>query len=130
MVHDDWSDTSLIAHPHPCACRCSSITVECKNSGQFPRPGDDNDITVISIAPASQANPEHTEDNAPTTSNRCAYTNFPTFVSCYSPISAFTPRILTHRGFSWLCKRFYKIAALTCSHHRATWLPKPLTWCT
>jgi hypothetical protein len=42
--------------------RRSSITVERKNSGQFPRPGDDTDVAVISIAPASQANPERTED--------------------------------------------------------------------
>jgi hypothetical protein len=40
-------------------------------------------------------------DNAPTTSTTCcASTNFPAFANCYSPISAFTPRILTFRGFS------------------------------
>ena len=35
--------------------RRSSITIERKNSGQFPRSGDDNDAAVISIAPHSQA---------------------------------------------------------------------------
>src|SRR5580693_306132 len=36
--------------------RRSSVTIERKNSGQFPRSDDDNDAPVISIAPHSPAN--------------------------------------------------------------------------
>jgi len=43
--------------------RRSSLTVERKNSGQFPRSPGDNDVAVISIAPPSQPNPEPAQDN-------------------------------------------------------------------
>jgi hypothetical protein len=43
--------------------RRSSITIERKNSGQFPRPADDNDAAVISIALPSQPNAERARDN-------------------------------------------------------------------
>jgi hypothetical protein len=39
--------------------RRSSITIEHKNSGQFPRSPDDIDVAVISIAPTSQANADN-----------------------------------------------------------------------
>ena len=42
--------------------RRSSVNIERKNSGQFPRSGDENnDATVISIAPPSQENPKQTQ---------------------------------------------------------------------
>jgi hypothetical protein len=43
--------------------RRSSLTIERKNSGQFPRSAGDNDVAVISIAPPSQPNPERAQDN-------------------------------------------------------------------
>jgi len=36
----------------------SGITIERKNSGQFPRSAGDKGVTVISITPPSQPNPE------------------------------------------------------------------------
>ncbi|KAI0255619.1 hypothetical protein BJV78DRAFT_1279355 [Lactifluus subvellereus] len=42
--------------------RRSSATIERKNSGQFPRSGDDKDVAVISIVPPPQASPERLED--------------------------------------------------------------------
>ena len=43
--------------------RRSSLTIDRKNSGQFPRSAGDNDVAVISIAPPSQPNPEPAQDN-------------------------------------------------------------------
>ena len=43
--------------------RRSSITIERKNSGQFPRSAGDNDLAVISIVAPSQPNPEPAQDD-------------------------------------------------------------------
>lgn len=45
--------------------RRSSITVERKNSGQFPRSDDEKDSAVITIAHPSHAKPERTQDITP-----------------------------------------------------------------
>jgi len=43
--------------------RRSSIIMERKNSGQFPRSSGDDDVGVISIAPPSQPSPEPAQDD-------------------------------------------------------------------
>ncbi|KAI0289138.1 hypothetical protein BC826DRAFT_1107242 [Russula brevipes] len=57
--------------------RRSSLTVERKNSGQFPRPGDDGDAAVISIVPPSRANPERPPQNISTASADAQQSSLP-----------------------------------------------------
>ena len=58
--------------------RRSSVNIERKNSGQFPRSGDENDATIISITPSSQENPEQTQGSS---SVACADTLEPSLPS-------------------------------------------------
>ncbi|KAI0295130.1 hypothetical protein B0F90DRAFT_1752875 [Multifurca ochricompacta] len=44
--------------------RRSSATIERKNSGQFPRSGDKNDVAVISIAPSPHTSSERSHDTS------------------------------------------------------------------
>lgn len=67
--------------------RRSSITIERKNSGQFPRPADDNNAAVISIAPPSQPIPERVQDN--TTSADAQELSLPSVSALHGELGTF-----------------------------------------
>src|SRR5258708_33344154 len=64
--------------------RRSSLTFERKNSGQFPRPSEEKDTGVISIAPPSQTNPEQTQGS--TNSADGLEPSFPSLPSSYEEV--------------------------------------------